>query len=112
MVTLPPTASNIAAVPSVAYSLQLAFTRSRIKLRDSPCLYRIYSAVWIADGRGLDWRRPGPGQSGAEPIVDPHHFPRRFISGPKYQSTPVSLDMENTGAFTATIFCRGHSPPL
>ena len=37
--------------------------------------------------------------------------PVDFISGPMYQSTPTSLDMENTGALMPTSFWRGQRPP-
>ena len=37
--------------------------------------------------------------------------PVDFISGPRYVSTPISFDIENTGAFTATSGWRGQSPP-
>ena len=42
----------------------------------------------------------------------PMTSPVDFISGPRYVSTPASLDIENTGAFTATKFCRFPRPPL
>ena len=45
-------------------------------------------------------------------ISMPMTSPVDFISGPRYVSTPASLDIENTGAFTATSFCRFHNPPL
>ena len=48
-----------------------------------------------------------PVKSRSMPITSPVDF----ISGPIYQSTPTSFDMENTGALMPTSFCRGHSPP-
>ncbi len=41
----------------------------------------------------------------------PMTSPVLFISGPRCVSTPVSLDIENTGALMATSFRTGHSPP-
>ena len=46
------------------------------------------------------------GKSISMPIASPVDF----ISGPRYVSTPISFDIENTGALTATRFCRGQSP--
>ena len=36
--------------------------------------------------------------------------PVDFISGPRWVSTPMSFDIEKTGALTATSFCRGQRP--
>ena len=41
-----------------------------------------------------------PVKSRSMPITSPVDF----ISGPMYQSTPTSLDMENTGALMPTSF--------
>ena len=46
-------------------------------------------------------------------LVDPPiTSPVDFISGPRWTSTPRSLAIEKTGAFTAVSGCRGQSPPL
>ena len=42
----------------------------------------------------------------------PMTSPVDFISGPMYQSTPTSLDIEKTGALMPTSFWRGQRPPL
>ncbi len=40
----------------------------------------------------------------------PMTSPVDFISGPRSVSTPISFDIENTGALTATSSCSGQSP--
>ena len=40
----------------------------------------------------------------------PMTSPVDFISGPRYVSTPVSFDMENTGALIATRLREGNNP--
>ena len=40
----------------------------------------------------------------------PMTSPVDFISGPRYVSTPVNLDIENTGAFTPTISGAEYRP--
>ena len=43
-------------------------------------------------------------------LSTPMTSPVDFISGPRWVSTPMSFDMENTGAFTATRSCAGQRP--
>ena len=105
MVTGTPMAAIIAAVPSVAYSRQPALLNPRIMetasalcwsaiLNKTPLsLRRLRLAARSALLRALEKLR-------SMPITSPVDF----ISGPRCQSTPTNLAMENTGAFTPTKF--------
>ena len=103
----------IAAVPSVAYIVHPAEYSSRIICNESD-LSR--SAMLSSTGSPGLIERPAAisafATAGVNSVSIPITSPVDFISGPKYVSTPVSLDIEKTGALTPTSFCRFQSPPL
>ena len=112
MLTDNPIADIMAAVPSVAYKRHPAAMRSRI--RDTAS-----ALCWSA----ILSKTPVPGLISKLAAIralvraiwklrsTPITSPVDFISGPKCQSTPTSLAMENTGALMPTKSCTGHSPP-
>ena len=112
MLTGSPMADIIAAVPSVAYRRHPARSKSRTRDTASDlCWSAMLSSIPVP---GLKLRLAAKRafvrafwKSRSTPITSPVDF----ISGPRCQSTPTSLAIENTGAFTPTKSCVGHKPP-
>ena len=106
-----PSAAIIVAVPSVANSRKPA-----------SCSWWITGSISVLCRSAMLMSTPPPGGSAMSADISafasaagnvwsiPITSPVDFISGPRYVSTPISFDIENTGALTATRFCRGHSP--
>ena len=109
--TLSPNSAITLAVPSVANNLQSAFAISSNKyfksdLSLSATLKRTPLPRFKFNPEAIKAFDTADPNSKSTPITSPVDF----ISGPKYVSTPANLDIEKTGALTATNFWFSTNP--